>query len=169
MVLEALLYLLVSGGEGEGEVLKPQILSTTAMCFQSRFLGSLHSLLPNAPENNPTVFFPLVFWKWPNNCQEEECEAFPGAVHDVSAQRRPLLLRQFGYSRAHSTQIPNSWSQLLLLRSSKTIREEKKKRTVANIWVFAGLLGTLGVSCLKIKELKNAMIDRKGRFPSTTH
>lgn len=28
------------------------------MCFQSRFLGSFHSLLPNAPENNPTVFFP---------------------------------------------------------------------------------------------------------------
>lgn len=28
------------------------------MCFQSRLLGFLLSLLPNAPENNPTVFSP---------------------------------------------------------------------------------------------------------------
>lgn len=30
------------------------------MCFQSHASGSLHSLLPNAPENNPTVFFPRL-------------------------------------------------------------------------------------------------------------
>lgn len=61
-------------------------------------------MVPNAPENNPAVFFPQPFWKWPNNCQEEECKAFPGAVGDVRAPRRPLLFRQLGYSRAHSTQ-----------------------------------------------------------------
>lgn len=30
------------------------------MCFQSQPSGSLHSPLPNAPENNPTVFFPQL-------------------------------------------------------------------------------------------------------------
>lgn len=30
------------------------------MCFQSQSSGSLHSLLPNAPKNNPTVFFPRL-------------------------------------------------------------------------------------------------------------
>lgn len=74
------------------------------MCFQSQPFGSLLSLLPNAPENNLALFFPPACWKWPNYCQEEECEAFPGAVRDVGALRRPLLFRQFGYSRAHSTQ-----------------------------------------------------------------
>lgn len=77
--------------------------------------------------------FSPVFWKWPNNCQEEECEAFPGVVHDVSALRRPLLFCQFGYSRAHSTKTPNSWSQLLPSSSSKTIQ---KKRMVHNIWIL---------------------------------
>lgn len=88
------------------------------MCFQSQASGSLHSLLPNAPENNPTVFSPAC-WKWPNYCQEEECEAFPGAVCDVRALRRPLRFRQLGYSR--STQTPNSWSQPLPRSNSQTI------------------------------------------------
>ncbi|KAK5889138.1 hypothetical protein CesoFtcFv8_015167 [Champsocephalus esox] len=30
------------------------------MCFPSQFFGSFHSLLPNAPENDPTVFFPRL-------------------------------------------------------------------------------------------------------------
>ncbi len=30
------------------------------MCFQSQSFGSLHTLLPNSPENNPTVFFPRI-------------------------------------------------------------------------------------------------------------
>lgn len=54
-----LLHLLVTGGEEEGRRgAKATDTLKTAMCFQSQFLGSLHSLLPNAPENNPTVFFP---------------------------------------------------------------------------------------------------------------
>lgn len=39
---------------------KTQRYSQTAMWFQSQSFGSLHSLLPNAPENNPTVFFPRL-------------------------------------------------------------------------------------------------------------
>lgn len=75
------------------------------MCFQSQLFGSRLSLLPNAPENNPTeFFFSTVFWKWPNYCQEEECEEFPGAVCDVRAHRRPLRIRQPGYSRAEHSQ-----------------------------------------------------------------
>lgn len=118
----ALLYLVISGIDiNRGRRGAKARDTQTAMCFQSQAFGSLHSLLPNAPENNPTVFFPPACWKWPNHCQEEECEAFPGAVRDVRALRRPLRFRQLGYSRAHSTQTPNSWSQLLPRSSSKTI------------------------------------------------
>lgn len=46
----------------ENELLKHKGSDTLklAMCFQSRSSGSFHALLPNAPENNPTVFFPSL-------------------------------------------------------------------------------------------------------------
>lgn len=122
------------------------------MCFQSQPFGSLHSMVPNAPENNPAVFFPQPFWKWPNNCQEEECKAFPGAVCDVRALRRPLLFRQLGYSRAHSTQ--NS-QQLEATKApppsnSKTIqRRETLSLTSGSLLWNCCAWGTLHFSTLK--------------------
>ena len=59
----ALLYLVISGIEIRGRRGAKARDTQTAMCFQSQSFGSFHSLLPNAPENNPTVFFPPACWK----------------------------------------------------------------------------------------------------------
>lgn len=74
--------------------------------------------------------FSPACWKWPNYCQEEECEAFPGALRDVTAPRRPLRFRQLGYSRAHST--PNSQqleSTAASLQLQNNPKKKKKKHT----------------------------------------
>lgn len=82
-------------------------------------------------------------------------------MRDVSTQRRPLLFRQFGYSRAKSTQIPNSWNQLLLLR--KLQNDPEKRGMVANIWVFAVYGNIRRFMCYNSK-LENAIIDGKIMF-----
>lgn len=110
------LYFVISGIEYnmEGEVQKARDTLKPPCVFNLSPLAPSTLYSQNAPKNNPTVFFPRLCWKWPNYCQEEECEAFPGAVRDVRAQRRPLRFRQPGYSRALGAQTPNSWSRLLL-------------------------------------------------------
>lgn len=84
------------------EVLKLELLSKTPCVFNRTLLApSPLPKLPNAPETNLLCFSPAC-WKWLNYYQEEECEAFPGAVCDVRALRRPLRFRQPVYSREHS-------------------------------------------------------------------
>lgn len=167
-MLEALLYLLVSGGEGEGEVLKPQKLPPK----KTPCVFNLSSLAPSTLCSQMLQkIIPLCFFPW-----------FSG--NDLTTARKRNVkhslelfmtsARRGGPCSSASLDIPEHTQHKFPTAGvdccfSAAPKQSRKKRTVANIWVFAGLLGTLGVSCLKINVLKNAVIDSKGHFPSITH
>lgn len=131
----------------------------TSMCFQSQFLGSLHSLLPNAPENNPTVFFP---WFSGNDLTARKRNVKHSLELCVTSARRggPCSSASLDIP-AKSTQIPNSWSQLLLLRSSKTIQKKEGWVLTSGSSLFTGNIRRF--MCYN-SELENAIIDGKIMF-----
>lgn len=90
------------------------------MCFQSQLLGFLLSLLPNAPENNPTVFSPRFSGNDLTTARKRNVknslELFVTSEHIGG----PCASASLDIPEHTQLKTPNSWSQVMPCSNSKT-------------------------------------------------
>lgn len=108
----------------EKDVLKHKANSTLKHhVFSILSSGSFYTLFPNAPENNPSVFFPQLAGNDLTIARKRNVKHSLELLVTSEERGGPCAPPQPGNSRARWTPTPNSWSQLLPRSHSKTISD----------------------------------------------
>lgn len=109
------------------------------MCFQSQSFGSLHSLVPNAPENNPTVFFPRLSGNDLTTARKRNVKHSLELFVTSERWGGPCSSASLDIPEHTQPKTPNSWGRLLPLSNSKTIPRKETLSLTSGSLLFTGV------------------------------